>query len=215
MVPGGNQIVPGALGGGCGQNGRGDLQKALLGHQTAQLGHHLTAQDDVALHRGIPQVEIAVLQTDVLVGIPALVDLKGQLAVAALAQHGDGAGNHFDLAGGQLGVLALPLPDDAGDGNGGFLGDGLDDFHHFFGFHHHLRGAVKVPDHEKREVRAHLADVLQPTDNGDFLTGVCQPQLAAVMGSGLGHGKFPLILLFNLHIISQTQGKVNHRNAFR
>ena len=37
-----------------------------------------------------------------------------------------------------------PLPDDAGDGNGGFLGDGLDDFHHFFGFHYYLCYSIEI-----------------------------------------------------------------------
>ncbi len=75
---------------------------------------------------GVPQVQIAVLQAGGLVGLPAAVDGEGQLVVAAAAQHLDFAGHHLDLAGGQLGVLAVPLPDGALHGDGGLLVDGLE-----------------------------------------------------------------------------------------
>ena len=65
------------------------LQKALLGHQPPQLGNHLTAQHNVALDGGVPQVKEAVFKSRVLVGILTLVDLEGQLVVDALAQHFD------------------------------------------------------------------------------------------------------------------------------
>ena len=188
VVPGGNQVIPGALGGGRGEDGGGDLQKALLGHQPPQLGHHLAAQDDVGLHGGVAQVEEAVFEPGVLVGVLALVDLKGQLVVNALAQHLDFFGDNLDLAGGELGVLALPLPDEACDGDGGLLVDGLDELHHFFGFNDHLGGAVEIPQDAEREVPANLPDILQPANDGYGLARVGKTQLAAVMGSGLHHG---------------------------
>ena len=188
VVPGGNQIVPGALRGGSGEDGGGDLQKSLLGHQPPQLGHHLTAQDDVGLHGGVAQVEEAVFQAGVLVGVLALVDLKGQLVVNALAQHLDFFGDDLDFAGGELGILALPLPDGAGDGDGGLLVDGLDELHHLFIFNDHLGGAVEVPQDAERKIRAHLPDILQPANDGNGLARVGKTQLAAVMGSGLHHG---------------------------
>ena len=188
VVPGGNQIVPGALRGGSGEDGGGDLQKSLLGHQPPQLGNHLAAQDDVGLHGGVAQVEEAVFEPGVLVGVLALVDLKGQLIVNALAQHLDFFGDDLDLAGGKLGVLALPLPDEACNGDGGLLVDGLDKLHHLFGFNDHLGGAVEVPQDAEREIRAHLPDILQPANDGNGLARVGKTQLTAVMGSGLHHG---------------------------
>ena len=106
----------------------------------------------------------------------------------ALAQHLDFFGDDLDLAGGELGVLALTLPDGAGDGDGGLLVDGLDELHHFFGFNDHLSCAVEVPQDAEREIRAHLPDILQPANDGYGLARVGKTQLAAVMGSGLHHG---------------------------
>ena len=121
-----------------------------------QLGHHLTAQDDVGLHGGVAQVEEAVFQAGVLVGVLALVDLEGQLVVnGSLPSTSIFSGHDLDLAGGQLGVLALPLPDDAGDLRwwtpcswalmGFIISSVLND---------HLGGAVEVPqDAEARSSR--------------------------------------------------------------
>ena len=189
MVPGGHQIVPGALGAGGGQDGGGHFQEALLGHEPPQLRHHLAAQDDVGLYRGIPQVQEPILEPGILIGLPAFVDFKGQLVVNALAQHLDVLRHHFNVAGGQLGVLALPLPDGAGDGDGGLLVDALDHLHHLFGLHHHLGGAVKVPQDQEGKVGTHLTDVFQPANNGHILPHVRKPQLAAGIRSGLLHFK--------------------------
>ena len=213
MVPGRHQIVSRALGRRGGKDGGGNLQEALLGHQPAQLRHHLAAQDDVALHRRIPQIQEPVLETGILIGLLGLVDLKRQLVVNALAQHFDFLGNHLDFAGGKLGVLALPLPDDAGDGQGRLLVDGLDPLHHLFGFDNHLGGAVIVPQYAESKVRAYLPDVFQPADNGHGLAGIGKPELAAVMCSGLHHRKDPLSSEFNPYIIPQSWLFVNKNRA--
>ena len=189
MVPGRNQVVSCALGAGGSKNGGGDFQEALLGHQAAQLGNHLAAQHDVVLHRRIPQVEEAVFQAGILIGIPGLVDFKGQLVVDALAQHLNIGGDNLNVAGGQLGVLALPLPHDAGDGDGGLLVDGLDQLHHFLGFHNHLGGAVVVPQNQECKIGADFPDVFQPADNGNLLAHIGKTQFAAGMSSGLLHNQ--------------------------
>ncbi len=214
VVPGGDQIVSRALGTGGGQNGGGDLQEAQVRHPLAQLGHHLAAEHDVGLDGGVPQVQEAVFQPGILIGIPALVDLKGQLVVEALAQHLDFLGHDFNVAGGQLGIFALPLPDGAGDGDGGFLIDGLDQLHHVLGLHHHLSGAVVVPQHQEGKVGAHFPDVFQPADDGHFLACVPEPQLAAGIRSGLLHKKASLVSKFNAAIFSQIPEKVNRRYCF-
>ena len=163
----------------------------MLGHGLAQGGHHIAPQHNVVPDCGVPQVQIAVLQPGGLVGVPAPVDLKGQLVVAAAAQHLDLAGDDLHIAGGHLGVLAVPLPDGAGDLNGGLLIEALDNGHHVLGLDDHLGGAVKIPDDDEGEVLAHLPDVFHPSGNGDGLARVAQPQLAAGVGSGLKHIEIP------------------------
>ena len=189
VVPGGHQVVPGALGGGGGEDGGGDLQEPLLGHEPPQLRHHLAAQDDVVLHGRVPKIQEPVFKPYVLVRVLTLVDLEGQLVVDTLAQYLDLLGDHLDFAGGELGVLALPLPHMACNGDGGFLVDGLDNGHHSLIFNDHLGGAVVIPQHAESKVGANLPDILQPADNGNLLAGVLEPQLAAIMCSGLLHRK--------------------------
>ena len=46
----------------------------MLCHGLPQGGHYLAPEDDVVLHRRVPQVQIAVLQAGGLVGLPAAVD---------------------------------------------------------------------------------------------------------------------------------------------
>ena len=92
VLAGGHQVVPGPLGGGGGQDGGGDLQKSFADHGGAEGGHHVGAQDDVALDLGVAQVEVTVLQPGGLVGLPGAVDGEGQLVVAAAAQYLDFGG---------------------------------------------------------------------------------------------------------------------------
>ncbi len=187
VVPGGHQVVPSALGRGGRQDGGGDLQEVLGRHPCPDIRHHLAAKHDIALHSGVAQIQEPVFESGILIGFFRFVDLEGQLVVDALAQHLDFFRHHFNFAGGQLGVFALPLPDGAGDGEGGFLVDGLDGLHHLFGLNDHLGGAVIVPQDAEGEIRAHFPDILQPAHNGDLLARVGKPQLAAVMCSGLHH----------------------------
>ena len=186
MLPGRHQIVPCALRGGGRQDGSGDLQEAVLRHGGPQSGHHLAAQDDVIFHSGVPQVQIPVLQALGLVGLPAAVDLKGKAVVAAAAQHLDFAGDHLNVAGGQLGVFARALAHGALHGDGGLLVERLDG-HHLLGLDDHLRGAVEIPQHHKGEVTAHLPDIFHPTYDLHGLPGIGQPQLPAGMGTHLHH----------------------------
>ena len=79
MLPAGYQVVPGPLGGGGGEDGSGDLQKALLPHGLAQGGDHVAAQHDVLFDLRIAQIQVAVLQAKGLVRLLAAVDLEGQL----------------------------------------------------------------------------------------------------------------------------------------
>ena len=187
VLPGGHQIIPGALRGGGRQDGRGDFQETVIRHGGPQGGHHLAAEDDVALYCRVPQVQITIFQTLGLVGLAAAVDLKGQAVVAAAAQDLNFFGEHLHIAGGLLGILAGPLPDGALYADGGLLVQAVDDVHHFLTLYHHLGSAVEVTQHHKGEVLAHHADVLHPTHDLHVLSGVGQTQLPAGMGSHLHH----------------------------
>ena len=90
---------------------------------------------------------------------------------------------------GSLGVLAVPLPDHAGDLKGGLLVEGLDDGHHGLVLDDHLGGAVKVPEDGEGQVLAHLTDVLQKTGQGHGLADVLHPELPTGVGAGLRHEK--------------------------
>ena len=193
VLPGGHQIVAGALGGAGGQDGGGDLQEAVLHHGGAQGGHHLAAQDDVLLDRRVTQVQIAVLQPLGLVGLAAAVDLEGQGVIAAAAQHLDLGGDHLDLAGGQLGVLAGALADGALHADGGLLVQALDDLQVGLVLHHHLGGAVEVTQHHEGQAAAYLADILHPAHDLHGLAHIGQPQRIAGMCTHLHHCCFPPI----------------------
>ncbi len=159
----------------------------MLGHRLAQRGDHLAAQDDVLLDGGVSQIQIAVFEALGLVGLAAAVDLKGQLVVAAAAEHLDLLGDDLDIAGREFRVLAGALAHDAFDGDRGFLVDGLDGLHHFLVLNDDLRGAVEVAHDDEGKVAAHLAHVLHPADDLDLLPDVLHAELVAGMGTGLHH----------------------------
>ena len=187
VVPGGDQIVPSALGGGGGEDWGGDLQEAVLRHGLTQGRDHAAPQDDIVLYCGIPQIQIAVFQPLGLVGLPAAADLEGQLIVLAAAQNVHLGGNNLNVSGGELGIFAVPLPDDALHRDGGFLVDGLEGVHHLLTLGHYLGGAIEVPDDDKGETRADNADVFHPAGDFDLLSGVRQTEFSAGVGSVLYH----------------------------
>ena len=187
MLARGNEIVARALRRRRREDRRGDLQKAVLGHSLPQGGHHLAAEDDVLLHSGVAQIEIAVLQAQRLVRVAASVDLERQLVVPAAAEHLDLVRHDLNVAGGLLGVLAGALAHHALDRDGRFLVQGLDDLHHVLGLDDDLRGAIEITDDDKREILPDLADIFHPADDAHALPGVFEPQLAAIVGTGLKH----------------------------
>ena len=139
------------------------------------------------LHGRVSQIEIAVLQAVGLVGLAAAVDLERKLVIEALAEHLDLLGDDLNVAGGELGVLARALADDALDGDGALLVDGLDNLHHLLGLDDDLRRAVKIAQDDEGEVLSDLADVLHPANQPDALADVLHAQLIAVVGTVLEH----------------------------
>ncbi|CUO49674.1 Uncharacterised protein [Flavonifractor plautii] len=188
VLAAGHQVVPGALRGGGREDGGGDLQEAVVKRGLPQGGHHLAAEDDVVLHLRVAEIQIAVLQAGGLVGLPAAVDLEGQLVVAAAAQHLHRLRHHLDVAGGQLGILGVPLPHHTGDLDGGLLVQPLEGLPHGLVLHDHLGHAVEVPQDGEGKVLAHLADVLQKARQGDGLAHVLHAELPAGVGAVMGMG---------------------------
>ena len=187
MLTRGNEIVARALGAGGREDRRRDLQKAVLHHRLPQGGDDVAAQDDVLLHGGISQIEVAILEAVGLVGLAAAVDLKRQLVIDALAEHLDLLGHDLNVAGGELGVLARALAHDALDGDGALLVEGLDNAHHVLGLDDDLRRAVKIAQDDEGKVLSDLADVLHPANQADALADVLHAQLIAVVGTILKH----------------------------
>ena len=183
VLAGGHQVIPGPLGGGGGEDGGGDLQKALLQHGGAEGGHHIAPQNDVVFDFRVAQVQIAVLEPLGLVGLPGAVNLEGQLIVAAAAQHLDFGGDNLNVAGGQLGILAVPLPDGALHRNGGLLVQPLNHGHHLLGLDDHLGGAVEVPEDHEGQILPNLPDVLHPADDFYLLAHVLHAQVVAGVGA--------------------------------
>ena len=186
----GNEIVARAFGAGGRQDRGRDLEEVMLHHRLAQRRDDVAAQDDVVLDRRVAEVEIAVFQALRLVGVAAAVDLKRQLVVAALAENRNLLRHDLDVAGGLLGVFAVALTHGAGDLNGGFLVDGLDDVHHVLGFDDDLRRAIEVAQDDEGEVLPDHADILHPAAKRDLFARIGQPELPAGVGSGLHHSGF-------------------------
>ena len=117
--------------------------------------------------------------------------------MAAAAQHFDFGGYHLDVAGGQLGIFAVPLPYQAGDLDGGLLVESLDGGHHLLGLDDHLGDAVEVPQDHKGKILPHFPDVFQEAGQGDGLAHMLHAQLTAGMGTGLNHNnQLQIVLLF-------------------
>ena len=201
MLTGRNQVVAGALGAGRSQDRSGDLQEIVSRHSLTESGHHVAAKNDVVLHLGITQIQIAVLQTLYLIGLTAAVDLKGQAVMTAAAQNLDRLGNHFDLTGGEIGVLGGTLSDRTGYGNGGLLIQIGDDRHHLFGLHNDLCGAVEIAQNDKRQVCGNRTNILHESHQFYLLAGIGKTQLSAGVGAHLYHNAFSLYFVFNLRIL--------------
>ena len=106
VLAAGHEIVARALRAGYSEYRGRYLKETVLRHRGTQRRDDVAAENDVVLNVGISQVEIAVLEARRLVRLAAAVDLKGQLIIAAAAQHLYLIGHHLNIAGGELGVFA-------------------------------------------------------------------------------------------------------------
>ena len=184
MDPGGHQIVPGALGGGLGQHGGLDLQKALLVEVVPGNLHHTVAGGDHVLHHRAAQVQIPVLQSQHLVGLAVVQDLKGR--GVRLGQQPQLLDLYLNLAGGDLQVLAGPLPDHAHGGHHVLAAQALgllEDLTVGGVVKGQLQNARAVPQVHKDQ-RADVPLPLDPAAHGHGLADVRWTKGAAVVRAG-------------------------------
>ncbi len=179
----GNQVVARAFGGALEQDGRLDFDEVTRAQEVANELHGVVAQHEVALHALAAQVEVAVAQAGGLVYRVVAVDQeRGGLGDV---QHHNPVGQHFDLAGRQIGVLlsGRAAADHAGDlddvlathgrrggeafGRASRIDDDLG-----------LAAAVAQVDEDHA---AHVAPPVDPAGQGDGLANVVAAQFAAAM----------------------------------
>ena len=179
----GHQIVPGALGGGLGEDGGLDLQEPVLVKVVPGDLGDLVPGGDGLLHLRAAQIQIAILQAQHVVGLGVLHDLKGRgLRFGQQAQLGD---IDLDVAGGDLVGLGLALPDQTGGSHhilraegGGLVKDVLGGAV----VKGQLDEAGAVPQVHKDQT-AQVPLPLDPAAQGDGLARVGQTQVAAVMAA--------------------------------
>ena len=106
--PAGHQVVSGPLGGGLDQNRGFHLHKAVLVEIVPGDFHDLMPGDNLILHVGAAQIQIAVFQPQLLLDLAVLGDLKGR--GFAFGKHPQVGDLDLHLAGGDLLVFAGAFP---------------------------------------------------------------------------------------------------------
>ena len=183
MQPRRHQEVPRALGTRRGDDRRLVLAKARIPHPAADAGDHVRAQRHAALHRLAPQVEVAVAQPRLLRIL--LVAEHDQRQFVRLAQHLDGADEHLDLAGADLGVdqLGVALLDLAVDPHAPFAAQRLHDAEdRAVGIAHDLGDAVVVAQIDEQHA-AMVAHAVHPSGEADGLAHIGLRQVGAAVAA--------------------------------
>ena len=104
----GHQIVPGPFRRALAQHGGLDFQKTIVVHIVPhQLGHFVT-QDQIGLHLRTAQVQIAVFQAQILIGVDAVLNIKRRCLGAV--QYIQCMGHHFNFTGSNVGIHSLCIP---------------------------------------------------------------------------------------------------------
>ena len=163
------------------------LQEALAPQEVAHLQGHAVAQFEVPPHVRPAQVQVAVLHPQFLAAVGLLLDGEGWgLGPVQHLQLGD---DQFDLAGGDLRVLAFAFTHRAGGLHhefapqlAGLLAQGLVALH----VEAELGDAEAVAEVHEGEA-AQVAGALDPSGQGHGLAGIGEAELAA--GVGAVHGR--------------------------
>jgi hypothetical protein len=168
---------------GLGEDGRFDLQEALLAERLANGEGDVVAQAEVALHLSAAQVNVAVFEADFFVLDGLFSRREGR--EARVVEDEQLGGFNLDLAGGHLGI-------DGVFGAQAHLADGGNDILRADGFtlevafgcelfiQDNLRDAGAVAEVEEDQVAVVTAAV-DPAHEDDVLTGICGSEIAAQM----------------------------------
>ena len=159
-----HEVVARALGRGLREDGRLDLEEALLVEVAAHGEQHPVAQQQVLLHARPPQVEVAVAQPRLVGRGGVLGDLEGRRL--RLGEHAQLAQHDLDLAGGHLrvhrvGRAALDAPEGRDDELGPHALGRLDERLVVAG--RELGQAVAVAQVDEDE-RPEVADAVRPAE---------------------------------------------------
>ena len=192
--PARHQVVAGAFGGGAGEDRRFHLDEAALLKELADRSGGLVAEPQVAIHALPAQIQIAMPQPQLFAGVLLVVHRHGEGEVALHGiEHGDGARQHLEVAGGQAFIdrIGRPLPQRALHLQHRFVAQVAGGFEHRrkglarprvvagqLGIHRDLHGATAVAQVDED----HAAVVAAPVDPAaelDGLADLVSPQIAA------------------------------------
>ena len=199
-----HQVVARAFRRGLHQDRRLQLEKALLlGEVLAGHLHDLGTHHEVLVQLRAAQVEVAVSEPGVLVGLDAVLDLEGRRL--GLREHFDLLHRDLDLARGNLGIDVAAARDDlATRGDDPLAAHAVGDAVHVgrgtglaggIGFAAQLHDTSAIADVEKDDA-AMIAEALHPAEDDGLGTDVGGAELAVVLGTlevgdEAGHGRIP------------------------
>ena len=155
----------------------------MLEHCLSYSGNYIASQNNILLYGRISEVQIAVFESQLLIGFPRSVDLKRQLVIAAFSEYLYLFRNNLYVACRDLRVFGASLPDGALDRYRRLLVDALDDAVHLLVFDDDLCGPVEVAYYSEREAVSYFPDILQPAGDLDLLAGIFKPEFIAGMCS--------------------------------
>ena len=184
-----NEIIACAFRRGTGEDRSLHFHEPLGGHQLADAGDHLRAQDQVFVKAGTAQVEEAVLQAQGLITLLLFIDLKRNHL--GFAKHFHGFGNQLDFAGGKPGINCRVVAGDdfAGEADDGFNTPVLDVFvKRFIRIDDDLGNAVVIAQVDKKDA-AMVADGVDPSGQTNGLPNIFFTEFTAGIGSVLMHDK--------------------------
>ncbi|CRM90238.1 hypothetical protein [Pseudomonas sp. 22 E 5] len=184
-----HQVVTRTFRGGPGQDRRFDVEEAVFVEEAANAGGHARTQAQLLGHFRTTQVQEAVAQAGFFAHVGVFIEWERR--GFRLVQHFQFITQHFDGAGGHVGVYSTGRAQAhlAGDFNDVFAahavggGEALGAVR----VEHHLGQTITITDIEE-DHPAVVAATVNPSAKGDFLTIQGLVQLAAIVAAHHGSG---------------------------
>ncbi len=185
MVSRRHEIVARALRGGARQDRRRDLHEIMTDHRRTQICDDLAPEHDLCLYIRISQIQITVFQSGILVRLPGMIDLERQLIIPALSQDSDLRRHDLDITGLHPGILGAALAHCPHDLQRRLVVDSAKLIHDLLRLDNDLRLSIEIPQDQKTQIPADLAQIVIPADKFYFLTNILQPQLITIVCTSL------------------------------